>query len=196
VTRTGSSSGLKVLLVDDNQDAADTLATLLGLWGHEVRVAYRATPALRMAVEDVPDCLISDIAMPGMDGYDLARRVRSEERLARVRLIALTSYSDDDHVRQSFEAGFEYILTKSGDPSELRELLTMMEKIKELASQTQELARQNVELVGETRDTLKEVNEHMKDVKKGVEELKNDVNELKKDVQELRDGQGETPAGG
>ena len=80
---------LRVLIVDDNQDAADSLAMLIELRmsapgasrlgnRYEVRVAYDGTEGLRVAREFVPDCLVSDISMPGMDGYALARAVRSE----------------------------------------------------------------------------------------------------------------------
>ena len=186
-----SRPGLRVLLVDDNRDAADTLALLVELWGHEARVAYDAESALRMAAEAAPDCLISDIAMPRLNGYDLARRMRSKPSLAQTRLIALSSFSDLEHQQRSTEAGFEFILTKSDDPTDLRELLAMIEQIKELASQTKDLAKQNVDLVSETRDTLKEVKEDVKEVKQGVQELKQDVNHLKKEVGDLKSGQDE-----
>jgi CheY-like chemotaxis protein len=189
VTGSDTKPGLKVLVADDNRDAADTLAALLGLWGYEVRVAYEGAEAFRAALADVPDCLISDISMPGLDGYALARRVRAEPRLARVRLIALSGFSDDAHARAAHEAGFEYRLVKPANPSDLLEVLQMIEQIKELAAKTRDLAEQNVELAGETRDLLKEVKQDVKEVKQEVKELKKDVEELKKDRR------GDNPAG-
>src|SRR3954452_8917386 len=96
---------LRILIVEDHRDAADTLAILLNLWGHEVRVAYDGHAGLQAAREWVPDCLISDISMPGMDGYELARQVRQDEAIGSTKLIALSAFSDAEHARKVLEAG-------------------------------------------------------------------------------------------
>src|SRR5262249_32681452 len=136
---------------------------------------------LRAAREFVPDCLIADIIMPGLDGYALARSVRAESALAAIQLVALSALSSEDHVRKVAEAGFDYRVTKAGDPLELLEVLRMIEEIKELATKTRELAEQNVELAGQTKELLEEVKEEVKEVKHEVKELKKEVKELKQE---------------
>jgi two-component system, OmpR family, response regulator len=195
VTTAGARTPLRVLIVDDNRDAADSLAVLLGLPAptttdgpsrtrYEVRVAYDGLEGLRVAREFVPDCLISDISMPGMDGYELARAIRREPALEGVQLVALSAYTDSEHSRRTTEAGFDYRLTKANHVKELLEVLGMIEEIKELASRTRELAEQNVDLAGQTKELLQEVKENVK-------ELKEDVAELKKDMKELKDDQAD-----
>jgi CheY-like chemotaxis protein len=116
----------RVLVVDDNQDAADSLATLLRLWGYDCRVGYDGQNALQTAWEFRPDCLILDINMPGMDGCAVARRVRELPELSGIKLVALTAYSDETHVRRIHQAGFDYHLVKAGNIEELENLLTMI----------------------------------------------------------------------
>jgi CheY-like chemotaxis protein len=180
---------LRVLIVDDNRDAADALAMLLRLPApargrrYEVRVAYGGADGLLAAREFAPDCLVSDIGMPRLDGYALARAVRAEPALADVKLVAFTAYADDEHARRAAEAGFDYRLTKGDDLGELLEVLGMIEAIKELAERTRELSEKNVELAGQTKELIEEVKDE-------VRELKQDVAELKKDVKELKDSGG------
>lgn len=179
---------LRVLIVDDNRDAADSLAMLLNLGAllggapgarYDVRVAHDAAEALSEAREFVPDCLVSDIRMPGMDGYALARAVRAEPALAGVKLVALSAFSDTGHARLAAEAGFDYRLTKAGDIRELVEILSMIEAIKELAERTRELSARNVDLAGQTKELIEEVKEDVRSLKQDVAELKEDVKELK-----------------
>ncbi len=176
---------LRVLIVDDNCDAADTLAVLLQLPAFarnlrcEVRVAYDGTTGFEVAREFVPDCLVSDIWMPGVDGYALARAVRAEPALASVKLVALSAYSDDEHARRAEAAGFDYRLTKASDLGELLEVLGMIEEIKELAERTRELSARNVDLAGQTKELIEEVREDVRELKQDVAELKHDVKELK-----------------
>jgi len=170
---------LRVLLVDDNPDAVESLAVVLELWGYDVGVAYDGATAFASALDWPPDCLISDIGMPGVNGYALARRVRAEPALAGVRLVAQSGYSDAATEQAAREAGFEHRFVKPVDLSALQEVLTMMDKIKALAEKTKGLAEQNVELAGQTRDLIKEVKEDVKEVKQEVKELKKDVQELK-----------------
>ena len=116
----------RVLVVDDNQDAADSLAMLLRLWGYHCRVSYDGQSALQMTWEFRPDCLILDINMPGMDGCTVARRLREVPELSGVKLVALTAYSDETHVRRIQQAGFDYHLVKSEDIEVLEHLLMMI----------------------------------------------------------------------
>lgn len=170
---------LRVLVVDDNVDAADSLTCLLEIYQFEARAAYDGTDGLRVAREFVPDCLISDIKMPGLDGYALARAIRADPNLTNIKLVALSAYSGEEHARRAAEAGFDYRLTKATDAHKLLEVLRMIEDIKKLALKTQELAAQNVDLAGQTKDLLQEVKEDIKEVKQEVRELKNEVRELK-----------------
>jgi len=97
----------RILVVDDNVDAAESLALLLRLGGHEVRVAYDGPTALKMAADDPPEIAFFDIGMPGMDGYDLATEFRSRPALQGARLVALTGWGQDEDRRRSKEAGFD-----------------------------------------------------------------------------------------
>lgn len=87
-----SGSNGRVLVVDDNADAAETLSELLGFEGYEARSANDAETALQMMSSYVPDLALLDIGLPGMDGYELARRLRADPRAAGMKLIALTGY--------------------------------------------------------------------------------------------------------
>jgi CheY-like chemotaxis protein len=115
-SRTGVSERLatsrRILIVDDLRDSADGLAVLLGLFGHRARAAYDGRAALAIADEWRPDVAILDIAMPGMNGYELARRLRAEHPGREILLIALTGFGDDEHRRLATEAGFDHYFLK------------------------------------------------------------------------------------
>jgi signal transduction histidine kinase/CheY-like chemotaxis protein len=102
----------RILIVDDNVDAADSLGIMLSYSGHEVRVAYSGRAALATAREFRPDAMILDLGMPEMDGYTLARAVRADPALQRTRLIALSGYGQSDDRRRTAEAGFDEHLVK------------------------------------------------------------------------------------
>ncbi len=114
----------RILVVDDNQDAADSTGTLLLLWGHEVRVSYDGERALALAREFRPDICLLDIAMPKMSGYDLAERLRREPGLEGTLLVAMTGFEQEDE-RRSRSAGFEAYLVKPVELMDLQELLAM-----------------------------------------------------------------------
>jgi len=170
---------LRVLVVDDNHDAADSLGTLLGLWGYDYRVAYDGNAGWELACAYRPDCLLLDIRMPGLDGYTLAGRVRQHPELQAAKLVALTAYSDEAHVRRAAEAGFDYRLVKTADPTEVERLLDMLSEIMQLAGRTEKLARQSVTLTSETKELLQEVKEDIREVKEEVKELKEELREVK-----------------
>jgi CheY-like chemotaxis protein len=121
--RAGSSSLRRILVVDDNSDAADTLAMVLSLRGYEVRVARDGPEALSAAGEFHPELVLLDIGLPGMDGYAVARALRAGPTQGRVRLVALTGYGRDEDRRRSAEAGFDDHLVKPIAPEELLHLL-------------------------------------------------------------------------
>ena len=114
----------RVLVVDDNRDSGESLAVLLRLHGSEVRVAYEGRLALEAATWMKPNVVICDIGMPGMSGYEVARRLRQEPWGRSATLIALTGWGQEDDRRRSDEAGFDHHLVKPVDPARLLELLS------------------------------------------------------------------------
>jgi CheY-like chemotaxis protein len=114
---------LRVLLVDDNVDGANSLATLVRLAGHETRVAHDGPGALETAAAFGPQVVILDIGLPGLSGYEVARRLRADPRLGGMSLVAVTGYGRDEDREQSRQAGFDHHLTKPVEFSELLGLL-------------------------------------------------------------------------
>jgi signal transduction histidine kinase len=113
---------LRIVLIEDNADARQALGRLLELDGHNVRVASNGPTGVRTATETAPDVVLVDIGLPGMDGYEVARRLR--RRLgSSVRLVALTGYGDTDARRRSAEAGFDGHLVKPVFPENLARAL-------------------------------------------------------------------------
>jgi two-component system, OmpR family, response regulator len=177
----------RVLVVDDNKDAADTLAVLVKFWGYECQVTYSGPNALHMAQGFQPDCLLLDIDMPRMNGCAVARAVRQQPDLAHIKLVALTALSDPASTQRIQEAGFDHHLIKPADIDDLKRLLAMMEQVLRLASQTEELARQNVALASETKDLLHGVKEQIDEVKDKLEDVTQEVKELKKEIRDIKD---------
>ena len=117
------TSSRRILVVDDNRDAADMLGSLLTTHGHEVVVAYDAAAALREAAGFKPDVGLLDIGMAGMDGYELARRLRGDRQLRRLFLVAITGWGQEEDRRRALSAGFDAHLTKPADPDAIAALL-------------------------------------------------------------------------
>ncbi len=113
----------RVLVVDDNADAADSLATLLRVQGHEVHAAADGPGALREVEGWRPQVVLLDIGLPGMDGYEVARRLREQAGWEQVLLVAVTGYGQEEDRRKALEAGFDAHLVKPADPGVLQELL-------------------------------------------------------------------------
>jgi CheY-like chemotaxis protein len=113
----------RILVVDDNVDGLETLATLLELSGHEVRTASDGPAALTAAAEFRPEVVLLDIGLPGMDGYEVARRLRANPLFNGARLIALTGWGQDSDRDRSHDAGFDLHLVKPVDPAELQRVL-------------------------------------------------------------------------
>ncbi|MBY0229994.1 MAG: response regulator [Gemmataceae bacterium] len=114
---------LRILLVEDNDDARRLLATLLALEGHEVRQASDGESGLEQCLEWLPDVALIDIGLPGIDGYELARRVRRDGRGRGIGLAALTGYGMPQDAAEARAAGFDHHLTKPLRPDELASLL-------------------------------------------------------------------------
>ncbi|HEY6178896.1 MAG TPA: response regulator [Kofleriaceae bacterium] len=119
----GQVAGRRILVVDDNEDAALLLELSLMQTGHEVRVASNAEDALALVADWVPDIAILDIGLPVLDGYELAGRLRAMPQLSRLRLIALTGYGSAEHRDRAQRAGFDAHVTKPARMDALRAVL-------------------------------------------------------------------------
>ena len=115
----------RVLVVDDNPDAADSLADLLGIAGHAVEVAHDGPTAVERARANPPDVVLCDIGLPGMSGYDVARALRGDPALRATRLIALSGYAQAEDRRRAQEAGFDAHVAKPPDVDELMRLVAL-----------------------------------------------------------------------
>src|SRR5262249_42655178 len=119
-TRSGS---LRILVVDDNHDAADSLSMVCESEGHVTRVAYSSEEALEAAQGFCPDVALLDIGLPGIDGYELARRLRRGARPAPL-LVAITGYGQPEDRLRAQAAGFDYHFVKPVDIESLQKLLS------------------------------------------------------------------------
>jgi signal transduction histidine kinase/ActR/RegA family two-component response regulator len=117
---------LRVLIVEDNQDAAESLATILELWGHAVQVAFDGFAAIAAAESFEPEIILSDLGLPGMDGYELARRLRAQPAFGQVVLVALSGYGREEDKRRSLEAGFDHHFVK---PLDMTSLFTLLGRV-------------------------------------------------------------------
>jgi len=120
---------LHVLVIEDNRDAADSLALLLQLFGHDVRVAYNGPDGVTLARDAAPDVVFCDLALPGKDGFAVARELR--QVAAEARLIALSGHGSEADIQRSQQAGFAQHFIKPVDPEELRRLLADFAKTKQ-----------------------------------------------------------------
>jgi CheY-like chemotaxis protein len=117
------AAGLHALLVEDNRDVAEMLRLLLEKAGHKVDVAFSGTAGVEAARRLLPDIVLCDVGLPGMDGYAVARSLREDPNTASLWLVALTGYGDPDHQRRSLDAGFDLHLTKPVALAALERLL-------------------------------------------------------------------------
>ncbi len=123
-TRTPEPRARRVLLIDDNTDAANLLADALRLSGHAVETLHEPLKAVERAAAFKPDVLLIDIGLPGIDGFELAQRLRSLPATAAARFIALTGYGGDEDRERSAAAGFDYHVQKPADLEEIEHLLS------------------------------------------------------------------------
>jgi CheY-like chemotaxis protein len=113
----------RVLVVDDNIDAAESIAALLSFSGHEVHTAHDGEAAVRIALSFRPEFIFLDLGMPGLDGFGVAKRLRGEPGFDTVRIIAVTGYGTEQDRRRCLEAGFDQHYLKPVDPRFLESLL-------------------------------------------------------------------------
>jgi CheY-like chemotaxis protein len=119
-----SRRALKVLVVDDNMDAATGLSRLLQAYDYEVCHTYDGASAKKLALEFVPDVVLLDIGLPLINGYDVAKWIRQEQKLKQVVLVALTGYGLESDRKRSLEAGFNHHLVKPVDFANVRSILS------------------------------------------------------------------------
>jgi CheY-like chemotaxis protein len=113
----------RILIVDDNRDAADSAGTLLLLWGHQVRVAYDGPSALIIARDFQPELCLLDLGMPGMTGFQVAEQLRQEPALRQTRLVAMTGFDSEADQKRSRDAGFDAHLVKPVEIAALQDVL-------------------------------------------------------------------------
>jgi PAS domain S-box-containing protein len=122
----GGNASHRILIADDNEDAAASLSMMLNMMGNDTRTASDGIAALKIGAAFEPEVVLLDIGMPKMNGYDAARRIRSEPWGAHLVLVALTGRSQDEDRRMSHEAGFDFHLVKPVEPAALEKLLAIV----------------------------------------------------------------------
>jgi signal transduction histidine kinase len=120
-----TTSPKRILITDDNQDAANTMAMLLRLLGHEVEIAYDGPEAIQAAEKYGPEIMLLDIGLPGMNGYDVCRSIRQQPWGKSIRIVALTGWGQEEDRRNAREAGFDDHLVKPVDPQTLRKAIAV-----------------------------------------------------------------------
>lgn len=115
--------GKEILIIEDNLDAAESLGEVLALEGYQVALAHDGAEGVAKARELWPDAILCDIGLPGIDGYEVARTLRSDPAFASVLLVALTGYAQPEDQQKAREAGFNAHVSKPPDLSVLRRLL-------------------------------------------------------------------------
>jgi CheY-like chemotaxis protein len=119
----GDRNCLRVLVIEDNADAAETLGDLLALFGHQAEIAHTGADGVDVARRRPPDVVLCDIGLPEMDGYAVARELRADPLTAPIRLVALTGYGREADRDRAAAAGFDLHLVKPVGPEVLKLLL-------------------------------------------------------------------------
>ena len=119
----------RILVVDDNVDGASTLAFMLGLSGHKTRTAFSGSEALNVSSEFLPEIVFLDIGLPDMTGYEVARRLRADDRWQDLILVALTGWGSESDLSRSKHAGFDMHLTKPVDPCVFDDVIARFEAL-------------------------------------------------------------------
>ncbi len=122
-----SVAGRRILVVDDNLDSAESMSLLLEISGHDVRTAHDGVAAVETASSFRPEIVLLDIGLPKLNGYEAARKIRSEDWGKSMYLMALTGWGQDKDRERSKEAGFDCHLVKPIDPVELMKRLADVE---------------------------------------------------------------------
>src|SRR5262245_48375070 len=123
-------SSLRILIVDDNRDAADSLGMLLRLMGNDTHTAYDGQEGVDVAGEFKPDVVLLGIDLPKLNGYEACRRIREQSWGEKVVLIAVTGWGQEEDRRLAHEAGFDYHMVKPVDPQELMKLLAGLQQVR------------------------------------------------------------------
>jgi CheY-like chemotaxis protein len=113
----------RVLIIEDNEDSADTLGALLEISGHNVSITYTGPNGIDRAREFMPDVVVCDIGLPDLNGYEVARKFKADEDLNRITLVALSGYAMPEDLKRASEAGFDHYLKKPADIKKLEEIL-------------------------------------------------------------------------
>jgi len=127
---TPRQAGLRVLVVDDNRDAAELLGSVLEVLGHTVAVEYDGRGALARAHRERPQVMLLDIGLPDTDGYALARQMRAIPEVRGAVLVALTGYGQPEDLRQADDAGFDHHLVKPADLGRVTDILAQVQAAK------------------------------------------------------------------
>lgn len=122
--RPGVHHPLRILVVEDDPESLQMMGALLGLWGYAPRLVPAGPAALAAVEEEMPDIVLLDLGLPGMDGFEVARRLRGRPGGRDLFIAAVTAYRGEEHQRQAREAGFDRYLMKPVDIDTLRQLLT------------------------------------------------------------------------
>jgi CheY-like chemotaxis protein len=121
--RASPDKPLRILVVDDNRDAVEMLTMLLETLGHAVQSAFDGRRAVAVAAESTPDLILLDIGLPGLDGYEVCRRIRARSEAPRPTIVAVTGWGQDQDKEQARAAGFDHHVTKPLDVAVLRRLI-------------------------------------------------------------------------
>jgi CheY-like chemotaxis protein len=114
---------MNVLIVDDNEDSATTLGWMVEALGHTFRLAFDGRQAIDAAKQSAPDLVLMDLGLPDMSGYDVCRELRKMKEMSNSILVAQTGWGEENHIRMSKEAGFDYHLVKPVEMQALQNLL-------------------------------------------------------------------------
>jgi CheY-like chemotaxis protein len=116
-----------VLVVDDNADVADTLAGAIEELGYTAKAVYSGEEAVAETGRFLPDMVLVDLSMPGLDGYETIRRMRQKRPAAEIIMVAVTGLTSDEHRRRAYEEGFDLFVAKPLGTQKLRELLALLD---------------------------------------------------------------------
>ena len=139
--RSGHGGGLRVLIADDNRDAADSLAVSLQLAGHVTAVAYDGLEAVELASGFAPEAAVLDIGMPGLDGYGVARALRDLAATRGIVLVALTGRGAANDRAMAIQAGFDRHITKPGEPNDIQAVLADVASVRKRLVDPSEIAK-------------------------------------------------------
>ena len=152
----GTGRAFRVLVVDDDQDGADTLGLLMEALGNQVHVTYGGVSAFEVATVFRPDLMLIDLAMPDMDGCRLVTRFRQIPAFAKTQIVAVTGHADEGHKTLAMKAGFDKVLFKPVDLTEIRAVLASVVPVLALTDQSPRLANTRASPQAEQRLPISE----------------------------------------